>query len=130
MSLDQKDAATIRNIFIEGIEELVIPRFESLEERMLGQERATHALKTQVETEFVAFNNRVRLLSDDVKTLGQKIGGLQSDVEEIYDRIVKIEKNVIVDIESMSKLSKKDQVLQLNAAVVALAHAHGVTLPR
>lgn len=137
MSLDQKDAAVIRNIFNDGVEELLIPRLVSLEDgqlaidkRMRAQETATHELKTELESTTLTLNNRLRLVEDSIKDVGNKLDGIQNDIEEIYDRIVKIEKDIIVDIKELGKLPEDEQILQLNAAVMALAQDRGITLPR
>ncbi len=59
-----------------------------------------------------------------------ELEALRNDVKEIYEMIGKLEKSSVVIGESFGGLPVKEQILQLNAAVVALAQKEGVTLPR
>ncbi len=59
-----------------------------------------------------------------------ELEALRNDVKEIYGMIAKLEKNSVRIDESFRNLSVKEQILQLNAAVVALAQKEGIVLPR
>lgn len=78
---------------------------------------------------------QIRVIVEDVfdrkiEPIAAEIKGLRNDVKEIYDMLAKLEDKTVTADESLQKLPVKEQVLRLNAAIVALAQKEGVTLPR
>lgn len=70
------------------------------------------------------------IVGQKLEPLEGEIKALRNDIKEIYSMIAKLEKNVVFRDEALQNLSVKEQILQLNAALVALAKKEGLTLPR
>jgi hypothetical protein len=78
---------------------------------------------------------QIKLLMEEVldarlSPLTGEITALRNDIKEIYNMIAQLQKNSVLIDESFNTLPVKEQIFQLNAAVVALAQKEGITLPR
>lgn len=70
------------------------------------------------------------IVGEKLKPIAGEIEALRNDIKEIYDMIAKLEKRSVLTDNSFQNNSVKEQILKLNAAVVALAQKEGITLPR
>jgi hypothetical protein len=70
------------------------------------------------------------LFEEYVSPLQGEIEVLRNDIREIYDMITRLERHSVRFDASFERLPDEEQILQLHAAVLALAKRKGVTLPQ
>lgn len=149
MSLTATDKQEIREIVtdtvVAALEDIVIPRFErlenrmdnledrmgnledqmgSLETRMDKQEGETNDLRSEMRAGFASVNKRIDDLDDK---LSGKVEAVENDIKELY-AMVAILQNVSMPDKKFAKLSLEQKILQTHAEVVALARQAGVKL--
>lgn len=66
----------------------------------------------------------------NVAPIKGELEALRNDIKDIYGMIANLGKHSVLIDASFTKLPVKEQILQLNAALVALAQKEGITLPR
>jgi uncharacterized protein (UPF0335 family) len=70
------------------------------------------------------------VIEREIEPLRGEIQAWRNDIKDIYDMISQLEKRSAGFDKSFERLSDEQQIMQLYAAVTALAKRKGVTLPR
>jgi len=117
MSLDQKDVQTIRNVFAEGLEELVLPRLDGIESRQEFAERQMKVLKNETELGLGRLHLRVGKLNDLMEMI-------DADIKEIY-AMIKPERD---GPDKPSKQILEAKIKQAHSNILHIAEQAGVTL--
>ncbi len=130
MSLTKTD---IREVFNEGFETLISPRFDGLESRMDGiesrldrQEQATKGLREEMRAGFVAVSQRIDELEERFST---QLSELEVDIRHLYKLVEKLQKANGADKE-FKKRTVEQKILTLYEQFRTVAKEAGVTLPR
>jgi uncharacterized coiled-coil protein SlyX len=146
MSLTKDD---VREVFNEGIETLVLPRFDALESRMDGldsrmdgldsrmdgldsrmdglesrmgtQEKATIDLRQEMRAGFAQVNERI----DGVI---ERLDSMEEDIRQLYADTGKLK--ATPGGKQFRTLSVSDRVLRLNEEIRAIAKQEGIKLPQ
>lgn len=137
MSLTKEDLSQVRDVVVEAIQELILPRFDEHDKRLTAIEQDVRGLKEDVRV----LKDDVRVLKDDVRVLkeqmrevGVSIGriegrleAVEADIKELYD-LLDTQKPSYAD-KQFAKLSVERKVLNMYEDVKLLAQEAGVALP-
>ena len=135
MSLNTNDLTQIREIFIEGLEAVVLPRFDQMDIRFDRLEGDVDILKTDVaelKTDVAVLKTDMRQVKTELREVNQslsrlegRVEALENDVKELY-AIVSQQSTTGKDY---SKLSIEQKFLKMHAEFIQLAKQANITLP-
>ena len=149
MSLTTNDLGQIRQIFNEGLETIVLPRFDRLEEDVAELKTDVSILKTDVsilktdvgelKADVSVLKNDVSMLKSDVSTLKIDMREVKQDLNYLKGRVEALENDIkelyeLVSEQSRAdkisdKLSVEQKVLKMHAELIQIARQANVSLP-
>jgi chromosome segregation ATPase len=130
MSLTDEDLSQVRDVMVEAIQAVAVPRFDALETDI-----------AEIKTDVAALKEDVAVLKEDVAVLRRemhevkgslgridgRVEALEADIKELY-AMVKRQQPTYVD-KQFDKLSVEQKILQTYANLKTIAIEAGVTLP-
>ncbi|MBP7837193.1 hypothetical protein KA021_00640 [Candidatus Saccharibacteria bacterium] len=151
MALTKDDLNQIRVIFNEGIETLVLPRFDALESDVTTLKVDVGTLKedvavlkddvttlkedvsvlkidvSELKTEMREVKTDIRQMKQHLGSIDGRVEALENDIRDIYSMMKKNENSIDV---VFSKQSLEQKLFRLNKELLQTAKQAGVTLPR
>jgi chromosome segregation ATPase len=129
----------VREVVVEALETVVLPRFDALESRMDGFEHRMDRLEyrmDRLEQRIGGLEGRVTSIESQLRDMRAKLGemdgrltALEADVKELYGMVAQVQKAQAGD-RKFAALSTDAKIRRLQSQVIALAEAEGVKLPR
>ena len=151
MSLSKEDLSDVRDIVIDALEALVLPRFDNLEHRMDRLEGRMDGLENRMgnlegrmdglEGRMGSIEGRmgnlevgqheqtrqIRALSDNINNIDRRLKALEADIKELYAMV-----GTIQPVSPASNLHEVNETYQrmdyLERSMLKLAHHVNVTL--
>lgn len=153
MSLTEEDLTQVRDIVIEAIQAVVVPRFDELKTDIAGIKGDIRVLKEDVaalKEDVAALKEDVRILKSEMREVKEDVRILKSDMREVKDSLSRLEGRLDAleaDVKELYKmiaaagrqgsgdkklarLSIEQKVLKMYEDFQLLAKEAGVTLPR
>ena len=129
MALTKDDKTWIKGAITEGIvdalNEIVIPRFEAIENRLDSIEQRLQSLEARV----TVLESGMREVKERLGYVEGEIQALTNDIKEIYNVIYKKPNKVLVN-EMFANMSDEDKITTLHDELQQLAKKRGVVLSR
>lgn len=149
MALDANDLDQIRQVFNEGIEILILPRFDEIDRHFGRVDKRLDNLEADVSTlksDMSVLKTDVSTLKTDVSTLkidvsalkidmreanrkltdlGGKVEALDNDIRELYQLVSQKQSQG----KSYDKLSIEQKFLKMHSEFAQLAKQAGIVLP-
>lgn len=136
MALEDNDLTKIRSLIIEALTDVVLPKFEEIDNRLDGidvrldridnrldgHDQQFASLETRMNSGFAEMHQRFDALEGRVEAM-------ENDIKDLYSMISDLQNAAPADKKFM-KLSVEKKILRLNSDLVATAKQAGVTLPR
>lgn len=117
---------------IEGLATLMDQRFEQVDNRFEQVDRRFEAIDhrfSTIENELQTIRHEQSRISIWLEKIDRRLGGVKSDIKEIYDRIVMLEKNA----NNLTSADKEDLARQLTALIKwakQVSKSTGIELPK
>jgi len=138
MSLSEDDVNTIRQVFAEGFEALVLPkfdemdrRFDRIETRMDGIETRMDGIESRlykVETHVSSLESEMHRGFSEVNRRLDKLEGrmeaVENDIKDMYEMIAELQRGG----KQLSHLTLEKKIRFAHAQVLAIAKEAGITL--
>jgi chromosome segregation ATPase len=130
MSLTNEDLSQVRDVMVEAIQAVVVPRFDALATDIAEIKADVAVLKEDVavlKEDAAVLKHEIREVKDSLGRLDGRIEALEADIKELY-AMVKQQKPTYED-KQFDKLSVEQKILQTYANLKTIAIEAGVTLP-
>ena len=134
MSLTTTDIGLVRDVVIEALEAIVLPRFDEHDERFDRLESRMDSMESRMdsmESQMVSLEGRVGSLEQAVaantsaiRRLEDRIETLENDVKEIYSMLADVQNGG----KKFSRLTLEQKLRLTHRQVLAMAKEAGVTL--
>lgn len=141
MALNNDDKIWIKDTIVEVLEAVVLPRFGEIDERFDGVDKRLDGIDQRLDNHdqrFDGIEDQLRSLTaaqyemrEWIESVDRRLLGVESDIKEIYDRIVALEKTY------EARGLRKDEQAELKERLDALtkwaqnvSKATGVPLPK
>lgn len=132
MSLTKEDLSEVRDVVVEALEAIVLPRFDTLEGDVAVLKTDVAVLKTDVaelKTDVVKLQQDMREVKGTLKNIDDRVTTMENDIKEIYYMIANLQKTQSAG-KKFSKLSLEQKLLKINQELLIAAKEAGIELPR
>lgn len=139
MALSKQDIGQIRQVFNDGIEALVLPRLDGIDERLVGIDERLDGIDdrldkltirvAQIESEQRNTNTMLRELTTRVDVLESKLEALENDIKDIYLMLHAMTKKERSSKHAFASLGVEEKLVKLHSELLETAKQAGVKLP-
>ena len=138
MSLTEDDVKTMRQVFAEGFEALVLPRFDdvdrqfgevktrldSVESRLDGVESRLYKVETHVSSLESEMHRGFGEVHRRLDNLDGRMEAVENDIKDIYEMLAEVQRGS----KQLSHLSLEKKIRFAHAQVLAVAKEAGISL--